>query len=281
MMLYAPDPNAEAEALATRGLEVMPLMQDAGGRDIHPKNTHGVLIRIYSSAMAADLDRELDQGLGPMSMRESRAHLTGIRRVILAVRTSRMRWPFIATVSAFRRDYRANNRRGVCESPCADRRAAAGSSSRLRSTIAAVSGEATAFLGERGEGMYALVLESADLDATVTCCAPKESPCGNSPPIRHSGPPRSTARVSVSNLAPRLEAPLAPLRLHSPHGSGRLRCRPLGSRTATRCTLRAECESCFLQAPCCRRSEFQLNQIMTKSRKDPGAWPREHEEANY
>ena len=47
LMLYAPDPNAEADALASRGLEVMPLMQDAGGRDIHPKNTHGVLIRIY------------------------------------------------------------------------------------------------------------------------------------------------------------------------------------------------------------------------------------------
>jgi catechol 2,3-dioxygenase-like lactoylglutathione lyase family enzyme len=47
LMLYAPDPNAEAESLATRGLEAMPLMQDAGGRDFHPKNTHGVLIRIY------------------------------------------------------------------------------------------------------------------------------------------------------------------------------------------------------------------------------------------
>src|SRR6516162_3135307 len=84
LMLYAPDPNAEAETIAARGLGAMPLMQDAGGRDFHPRNTHGVLIRIYPSGMAADLERELDHGLGPV--RQSRLHLTGICRVIVAVR---------------------------------------------------------------------------------------------------------------------------------------------------------------------------------------------------
>ena len=47
LMLEAPDPNAEAEDLSGRGLNVLPLMAGAGGRDIHPNSTHGVLIRVY------------------------------------------------------------------------------------------------------------------------------------------------------------------------------------------------------------------------------------------
>jgi catechol 2,3-dioxygenase-like lactoylglutathione lyase family enzyme len=47
LMLEAPDPNAEAAALSDRGLEVLPLMAGAGGRDVHPRSTHGVLIRVY------------------------------------------------------------------------------------------------------------------------------------------------------------------------------------------------------------------------------------------
>ncbi|HEX9642047.1 MAG TPA: VOC family protein [Candidatus Krumholzibacteria bacterium] len=169
LMLYAPDPNAEAEALAKRGVEVMPLMQDAGGRDIHPKNTHGVLIRIYPSAMAADLERELDQGLGPISMRESRAHLSGISRVILAVRD------LDDAVAVYRdrlgihtRLQGADSARGVRIAQCAP---SSGGRIELRSLIndrGSLGRELEAFLRERGEGMYALVLESADLDATVS-----------------------------------------------------------------------------------------------------------------
>src|SRR5579883_1025223 len=47
LMLEAPDPNAEADELASRGLDVLPLMPGAGGRDVHPRSTHGVLIRVY------------------------------------------------------------------------------------------------------------------------------------------------------------------------------------------------------------------------------------------
>jgi hypothetical protein len=47
LMLEAPDPNAEAAALSDRGVEVLPLMVGAGGRDVHPRSTHGVLIRVY------------------------------------------------------------------------------------------------------------------------------------------------------------------------------------------------------------------------------------------
>ena len=47
LMLEAPNPNAEAEDLIGRGLNVLPLMAGAGGRDVHPNSTHGVLIRVY------------------------------------------------------------------------------------------------------------------------------------------------------------------------------------------------------------------------------------------
>jgi hypothetical protein len=47
LMLEAPDPDAEAAVLAERGLDVLPLMAGAGGRDLHPRSTHGVLIRVY------------------------------------------------------------------------------------------------------------------------------------------------------------------------------------------------------------------------------------------
>jgi catechol 2,3-dioxygenase-like lactoylglutathione lyase family enzyme len=57
LMLEAPDPNAEAVALATRGLSVLPLMPGAGGRDVHPRSTHGVLVRVYpeNSAPSGDV----------------------------------------------------------------------------------------------------------------------------------------------------------------------------------------------------------------------------------
>jgi methylmalonyl-CoA/ethylmalonyl-CoA epimerase len=174
LMLYAPDPNAEAEALATRGLQVMPLMQDAGGRDIHPRNTHGVLIRIYPSGLAADLERELDRGLGPMSKRESRAQLTGISRVILAVRdlddavaVYRDRLGIHTALQA------TDPARGVRVAVCAP---SSGGRIELTSPIddrGSFGRELSGFLRERGEGMYALVLESADLDATANALRAK------------------------------------------------------------------------------------------------------------
>jgi catechol 2,3-dioxygenase-like lactoylglutathione lyase family enzyme len=167
LMLYAPDPNAEAEALARRGLEVMPLMQDAGGRDIHPKHTHGVLIRIYPSAMEADLERELEQGLG--RVRQSRARLSGIARVILAVRD------FDDAVAVYRdrlgiptRVVGADSARGVEIALCVPPN---GGAIELTLPIegGGILGQGLAtFARERGEGMYALVLESPDPEATAT-----------------------------------------------------------------------------------------------------------------
>lgn len=53
LMLEAPVPNDEADALLVRGVEVLPLMAGAGGRDIHPRATSGVLIRVYPNDSVA------------------------------------------------------------------------------------------------------------------------------------------------------------------------------------------------------------------------------------
>jgi catechol 2,3-dioxygenase-like lactoylglutathione lyase family enzyme len=60
LMLEAPDPDAEASAVSGRGLDVLPLMAGAGGRDVHPRSTHGVLIRIYPDNSAANEPRDGD-----------------------------------------------------------------------------------------------------------------------------------------------------------------------------------------------------------------------------
>ncbi len=76
LMLEAPDPNAEANDLSSRGLNVLPLMPGAAGRDIHPISTHGVLIRVYP----------VNSFQGPDTDPDSSSDLSGIVRVIIAVR---------------------------------------------------------------------------------------------------------------------------------------------------------------------------------------------------
>lgn len=74
MMLEAPDPNREAAEIAERGLNVLPLMAGAGGRDVHPNSTDGVLIRVYPT-------KSFGGETSP-----SASGLSGIMRVIVAVR---------------------------------------------------------------------------------------------------------------------------------------------------------------------------------------------------
>ena len=74
LMLEAPDPDAEAVELAGRGLDVMPLMPGAGGRDVHPRSTHGVLVRVYPNDSATTGEAAGSGDLG----------LSGIMRVVIA-----------------------------------------------------------------------------------------------------------------------------------------------------------------------------------------------------
>ena len=74
LMLEAPDPDGEAMGLTGRGLNVLPTMPGASGRDVHPNSTHGVLIRVYP----------VNSFAGETSA--SRSGLSGIMRAIVAVR---------------------------------------------------------------------------------------------------------------------------------------------------------------------------------------------------
>ena len=74
LMLEAPDPDQEAAGLAERGLNVLPRMAGAGGRDVHPNSTEGVLIRVYPVQSFA----------GETS--PSKSGISGIMRVVVAVR---------------------------------------------------------------------------------------------------------------------------------------------------------------------------------------------------
>ena len=74
LMLEAPDPDEEAIGLLDRGLNVLPTMAGASGRDVHPNSTHGVLIRVYP----------VNSFGGETSA--SRSGLSGIQRAIVAAR---------------------------------------------------------------------------------------------------------------------------------------------------------------------------------------------------
>ena len=74
-MLEAPVPNEEAERLLENGLNVLPLMEGAGGRDLHPNSTHGVLIRVYPVNSFQGTMDETDQSVG----------ISGIGRAVIAV----------------------------------------------------------------------------------------------------------------------------------------------------------------------------------------------------
>jgi catechol 2,3-dioxygenase-like lactoylglutathione lyase family enzyme len=157
LMLEAPDPNAEAEALSGRGLHVLPLMAGAGGRDIHPRSTHGVLIRVYPDgsfqAPPGQIDREAAADLG----------LSGIARVIIAVGDLDRARDVYGHGLGLPVDAAAVDRqRGVAAAIC---RPPAGGIIELVSVTDAsrpFAAAVAAQLASRGEGMFALVLEAAD-----------------------------------------------------------------------------------------------------------------------
>lgn len=159
LMLEAPDPNVEAEAVAARGLDVLPLMEGAGGRDLHPRSTHGVLIRIYP-------DNSVDDR-GP---HEERApYLSGIMRVIVATAdASKAASVYGEGLGIEIGDLHDDAGRGVT---VATAQPAMGGKIELVSAIDSTKAFARRIdeqVTERGPGMFALVLDSPDPTATIT-----------------------------------------------------------------------------------------------------------------
>jgi len=166
LMLEAPDPNAEAKLLSERGLDVLPLMAGAGGRDVHPRGAHGVLIRVYPSrsfqAVGEQVQRNDARALG----------LSGIVRAVIAVRDlKRALEVYRHHLGLDAREPTADAQRGVGAAICA---APAGGQIELveptdpRQPFAA---EIAEQLSRAGEGMFALVLQAPDPAAVAAALA--------------------------------------------------------------------------------------------------------------
>lgn len=161
LMLEAPDPNTEAEVLASRGLNVLPLMAGAGGRDVHPNSTHGVLIRIYP----------VNSFRGRAKAREQKVDapgLSGIARVLVAVHDLDQAVAvygnkFALHVAESTLDTNRGVRSAVCTPPSGGVIEFVAVSNRNQPFAESIA----EFLASHGEGMYALVLQSRDLQRSV------------------------------------------------------------------------------------------------------------------
>ena len=153
LMLEAPDPNAEAEDLLERGVKVLPLMRGAGGRDIHPSSTHGVLIRVYPDGSVAQ----------PSDPQSAPPGYSGIRRAIVATHDAALaREAYASGLGLEAGEPVADEERGLLTVTV---RPPVGGVIELVSPIDSAQEEAaqvTQFLNDRGEGIAALVLGAQD-----------------------------------------------------------------------------------------------------------------------
>jgi catechol 2,3-dioxygenase-like lactoylglutathione lyase family enzyme len=160
LMLEAPDPDAEAEALAQRGLDVLPPMPGASGRDVHPRSSCGVLIRVYPvdsfEPARHPIERDPARALG----------LSGIVRVVIAVRDlERALETYAHRLGLEAGEPRPDPRRGVAAALCvppAGGRIELVAPTDPRQPFAAAIAER---LDRVGEGMFALVLQAPDPQA--------------------------------------------------------------------------------------------------------------------
>ncbi len=154
LMLEADVPDDEASAMAERGLYVLPLMEGAGGRDVHPKSTHGVLIRVYPTGSVAQPSEPVS---GP-------PHLTGIVRALLAVAdldAAARAWSHGLGFAADAAEVDAD--RGVQFVAVHPPWGATVELVAPHDTTRPVASEIERHLGSQGEGLVALVLETADV----------------------------------------------------------------------------------------------------------------------
>lgn len=161
LMLEAPDPNTEAEALASRGLNVLPLMAGAGGRDVHPNSTHGVLIRVYP--VNSFQGRATTHGKDTDS-----PGLSGIARVIVAVHDL----DHAVTVYGHKfaldmAEPTVDTNRGVRSVICTPPSGGVIEFVAVHNCNQPFAASVSEFLQSHGEGMYALVLQSHDLQGSA------------------------------------------------------------------------------------------------------------------
>lgn len=153
LMLEAPDPDAEAAELSARGVEVMPLMAGASGRDIHPRSTHGVLIRVYPNNSVPK--QEGHHSVDP--------ELSGIARVIVATAdVSRAAVAYGRGLGLDVGPMTQDEERGVRAALCAPPKGGIIELVEAVDTTRAFAHDIDRFVAERKEGMYALVLHAEE-----------------------------------------------------------------------------------------------------------------------
>ena len=160
LMLEAAVPDEEAIGLEERGLRVLPTMEGAAGRDIHPASTHGVLIRVYPTHSFSGHDPDPVVEPNPTG-------LTGINRVIIAVTdldaaAQTYGVKFALDISAPVTDANRGVRSVICTPPTGGIIELVAADDMDKDFAAAID----RFIATRGEGMYALVLGTDDLPQT-------------------------------------------------------------------------------------------------------------------
>lgn len=161
LMLEAPVPDEEAQLPAERGLNVMPLMPGAFGRDVHPSATHGVLIRVYP------VNSFKNKYKGPAAAPDA-PKLSGIVRVIVAVQDldhaiSVYGSQFKMTTDKASTDSERGVRTAICHPATGGVIELAAVEDASRPFARAIAN----FLETGREGMYALVLQTPDVEATA------------------------------------------------------------------------------------------------------------------
>ncbi len=169
LMLEAPVPDDEAVVLAERGLDVLGLMPGAHGRDVHPRSTHGVLIRVYPNDSAP-----------PRGDRTSRAPgLSGITRVVIATTDAEAAAKtyghgFGLVADSATTDADRGVRSVVCHPPAGGVIELVSPTDRTR----AFAQDIAAFTQARGEGMFALVFRADDPAAAYRTLLDRGVPAG-------------------------------------------------------------------------------------------------------
>lgn len=155
LMLEAPSPDDEAIVLQSQGLDVLPLMAGAGGRDIHPRSTHGVLIRVYP-------DNSVPYN-GPYDCVDP--SVTGITTVLFAVDDAS------AALATYRKGLGLEpaeaEAAGITGTLTACRAPRGGSITFVEPSPADPT-PVSEFLATRGQGVFALVLDAGDVPALAT-----------------------------------------------------------------------------------------------------------------
>jgi hypothetical protein len=165
LMLEAAVPDEEAVGLAARGLRVLPLMQGAAGRDIHPASTHGVLIRVYPTHSFSGPYPEPVSG-------PNTTGLTGIQRVIIAVNDiDKAADTYGRKIALDISEPVLDADRGVHAITCTPPTGGAIELVATNDPNKAFAAAIDHFVESRGEGLYALVLGTDDLQQTQTALA--------------------------------------------------------------------------------------------------------------